>query len=262
MDVSDVLRDRMAPPAGLERMVAMSVLAHGAILAAIILAPAGLFGGKSSEPKTVMTISLGSGTPGPQNGGMTSIGGRAVQEQTPVAPKTPEPVRPPAAKASDMVIPKGPPLKNANAADVKQAPDQARGRTPSRGAEPTKGSALVETGVRGQGFGLSTGGGKGSGSSLDVDFGTFCCPDWLDQVLTQIRSNWDDKSDAPGDSYVKFTIQRNGLLTDVKVDKPSAYSPNDRAAQRAVLYTKQVVALPAAFPNPTLTVNLDFQYLR
>ena len=127
---------------------------------------------------------------------------------------------------------------------------------------PTPGSSLTDTGVRGQGFGLSTGGGKGSGSSLDVDVGTFCCFEWLDQALNQIRTNWDDKSDVPGDAYVKFTIQRNGLLTDVKVDKPSAYSPNDRAAQRAVLYTKQVVALPAAFTNPTLTVNLDFQYTR
>ena len=104
MDVSDVLRDRMAPPPGLERMVAMSAVAHGAILAAIIFAPAGLLGGRSSEPKTVMTISLGSGTPGPQNGGMTAMGGRAVQEEIPPTPKAPEPVRPPAAKASEMVI--------------------------------------------------------------------------------------------------------------------------------------------------------------
>ena len=262
MDVSDVLRDRMAPPAGLQRMAAVSVAAHGAILAAILFAPAGLFRGASSEPKTVMTISLGTGTPGPQNGGMTAMGGRAVQEETPPAPKVPEPVRPPAAKASEMVLPKGPPIKTANTAPVKQAPDQARGRTPSKGAETTKGSALVDTGIRGQGFGLSTGGGKGSGSSLDVDFGTFCCPDWLDQALTQIRANWDGTSDVPGDSFVKFTIQRNGQLTDVKLDKTSGYSPNDTAAQRAVLYTKQVVALPAAFTNPTLTVNLDFQYTR
>jgi hypothetical protein len=262
LDVSDVLRDRMAPPPGLERMVAMSVLAHGVLLAAIILAPGGLFGGASTEPKTVMTISLGSGTPGPLNGGMTAMGGRAVQEATPPTPKAPEPVRPPAAKA-EMVLPKGPPIKNANAADVKQAPDQARGRTPSKGAETTKGSALVDTGIRGQGFGLSSGGGKGSGSTLDVDFGTFCCPDWLDQVLTQIRTNWDDKSDVAGHVLVKFTIQRNGMLTDSRVDKESPpYPPNSTAARRAVAYTKQVVPLPAAFPNPTLTVDLDFEYTR
>jgi hypothetical protein len=261
LDVSDVLRDRMAPPPGLERMVAMSVFAHGVLLAAIILAPGGLFGAGSSAPKTVMTISLGSGTPGPLNGGMTAMGGRAVQEVTPPTPKAPEPVRAPAAKA-EMVLPKGPPIKSANTAEVKQAPDQARGRTPSKGAETTKGSALVDTGIRGQGFGLSSGGGKGSGSTLDVDFGTFCCPEWLDQALNQIRSNWDGTTDVPGDSYVKFTIQRNGMITGVIVERPSAYTPNDRAAQRAVVYTKQVIALPTAFPNPTLTVNLDFQYTR
>ena len=252
----------MAPPDGLQRMAVVSALAHATVLAALIFAPSNLFHRASDEPKIVMTISLGSGTPGPQNGGMTAMGGQAVQEVTPPTPKAPEPVRPPAAKASEMVLPRGAPLKNANAAPVKQAPDQARGRTPSRGAETTPGTALVDTGVRGQGFGLSTGGGKGSGSSLDVDVGTFCCFEWLAQVMNQIRANWDDKSEVPGDAYVKFTIQRNGQITDVKVEKPGAYSPNDRAAQRAVLYTKQVVALPAEFPNPTLTVNLDFQYTR
>jgi len=45
---------------------------------------------------------------------------------------------------------------------VKQAPDDARGRTPTRGAQPAFGSAVAYTGARGQGFGLSTGGGAGS----------------------------------------------------------------------------------------------------
>ena len=61
---------------------------------------------------------------------------------------------------------------------VKQAPDEARGRTPTRGAETRAGSAVAETGARGQGFGLSTAAASGSGSRLDV--GDFCCPDYLD----------------------------------------------------------------------------------
>lgn len=253
----------MAPPAGLERMAAVSALAHATILAALLLAPAGLLGDKADEPRTVMTISLGSGTPGPQNGGMTSIGGRAIQEQTPPeAPKPRQPDRPPAAKAPDMTIPKPgtTPLKNANAAPVKQAPDQARGRTPTQGAEPTPGSSLAETGVHGQGFGLSTGGGKGSGSSLDIDVANFCCPEYLVQMGAQIRGNWVDKSDVPGEVTVKFTIERDGRLTGIEVEKPSPYVPNNLAAERAVLLTKQLIPLPAEYPNPTLTVDGTFQY--
>jgi TonB family protein len=260
LDVSDVLRDRMTEPAGLQRMGAVSAVAHGAVLAAILFAPSGWLGGRPDAPRVIMTISLGSGTPGPRNGGMTSIGGRAIQEQAPEPPKTREEVRPPAAKAPDMTVPKGTPLKNANAAVVKQAPDQARGRTPTRGAEPTPGSALAETGVRGQGFGLSTGGGIGSGSSLDIDVANFCCPEYLIQMVDQIRENWNDKSDAPGEVVVKFTIQRDGTLADVAVEKPSGYVPNNLAAERAVRLTRQLIPLPSGFPNPTLTVHLDFKY--
>lgn len=262
MDVSDVLRDRMSEPAGLQRMAAMSVVAHGAILAAILFAPAGWLGGKPDASRVVMTISLGSGTPGPKNGGMTPIGGRAIQEQAPpVPPKTPDPVRPPAAKAREMTVPRPgtPPLKNANTA-VKQAPDQARGQTPTRGPEPTPGSAVAETGVRGQGFGLSTGGGTGTGSSLDIDVANFCCPDYLIQMVDQIRENWNDKSDVPGEVVVKFTIQRDGKLVDVAVEKPSGYVPNNLAAQRAVALTRQLIPLPSGFPNPVLTVHLNFKY--
>jgi len=209
-----------------------------------------------------MTISLGSGTPGPQNGGMTTIGGQAIQEAVPEPPKAREAPRAPAAKAAEMTLPppNTKPLKTPNAARVKQAPDQARGRTPSKGAEPTPGSASVDTGVRGQGFGLSTGGGRGSGSSLDVDVANFCCPDYLVQMGEQIRANWQDQSEVHDEVLVKFTIERDGKLTDVQVERPSRYLPNNQAAQRAVLLTRQLVPLPASFPNPTLTVHLNFQY--
>jgi hypothetical protein len=33
-------------------------------------------------------------------------------------------------------------------------------------------------------------------------------------------------------------------------------------AQRAVTLTKQLPPLPEAFPNPTLTVHLNFEYQR
>jgi hypothetical protein len=38
VDVSDVLRDRMAEPRGLDRMAALSALAHVAIIGAVLAA--------------------------------------------------------------------------------------------------------------------------------------------------------------------------------------------------------------------------------
>ena len=44
MDVSDVLRDRMAEPEGLQRMAAVSAFAHGLLFAALVFAPSGWLG--------------------------------------------------------------------------------------------------------------------------------------------------------------------------------------------------------------------------
>jgi TonB family protein len=260
MEVSDVLRDRMHEPGGLQQMAAVSTLLHGAALAALIFAPSAWVSHKADAPREVMTITLGGGTPGPENGGFTSIGGRAVQVQTPPeAIKKPEPMRAPAAKAPEMTVPE----RGARArtgAQVTQAPDEARGRTPTRGAEPSAGSSLAETGVRGQGFGLAAGGGAGSGSRLDV--ADFCCPDYIILMVGKIRENWDQRVETPGETIVKFTIQRDGALTNYEIEKSSGAVMLDNNALRAVIRTRQIPPLPAPFPNATLPVHLNFQYTR
>jgi hypothetical protein len=63
LDVTDVLRDRMHEPGGLQGMAAVSVLVHGAVLAAVIVAPGGWLSQQDAPPKTVMTISLGRSRP-------------------------------------------------------------------------------------------------------------------------------------------------------------------------------------------------------
>jgi TonB family protein len=143
---------------------------------------------------------------------------------------------------------------------VKQAPDEARGRTPTRGAETSAGSAVAFTGARGQGFGLSSGGGPGSGSRLDV--ADFCCPDYLTAMIERIRMNWDQKQDTIGQAVVRFTIQRDGTLTNVALEQSSGSPILDLAAQRALVLTRQLPPLPSQFPDPTLGVHLTFIYQR
>ena len=149
MDVTDVIRDRMQEPRGLRATAAVSALLHAVALAAIVLTSGGLFGERARQPRSVMTISLGGGAGGPENGGMTSIGGRPVQAVIPPEEaKRPEPVRPPAARTPEMTLPKpGAAPTRAAAPAVKQAPDDARGRTPTRGEETSEGSAVAETGA-------------------------------------------------------------------------------------------------------------------
>jgi protein TonB len=142
---------------------------------------------------------------------------------------------------------------------VKQAPDDARGRTPTRGAQTSAGSTAADTGVRGQGFGLSTGGGAGSGSSLEIT-GDFCCPEYLSTMIARIRSAWNQDQGARGTSLIRFTIKRDGSITDASIFKPSGTVTLDTAALRAVLATRTLPPLPDAFPNPTLTMRLSFEY--
>jgi TonB family protein len=263
VDVTDVLRDRMQEPGGLQRMVAVSVLVHGAALAGVILAPGGWLSQQEAPPRTVMTISLGGGNGGASSGGMTSIGGRAIQAETPPdEPKRPEPVRPPAARTPEMTVPIAgrAPTRATTTPEVKQAPDEAKGRTPTRGPETREGSAIAETGARGQGFGLTTSGGAGSGSTIDV--ADFCCPEYLVDMVTKIRSNWNARAEVAGEVIVVYTIQRDGTIANPQVEKTSNYTALDINALRAVVGTRQLTPLPAMFPNPTLTVHLNFQYTR
>ena len=77
MDVADILRDRVGEPDGFQRMAVISALAHAAVFALLILTPGSWLALRDQAPKTVMTITLDGGNGGPNNGGMTSIGGKA-----------------------------------------------------------------------------------------------------------------------------------------------------------------------------------------
>jgi len=262
MDVTDVLRDRRQEPDGLARMAAISFAAHGAVLAFRMFGPMHPLSSPVDRPRSVLTISLGGAGDGPKSGGLTAIGGRPVQTTEPAAVR--EAVRPPAAAAPEMVSPNttakaARPVTPSPPPRPTTTPD-ARGKALTRGEEIRPGNAVADTGARGQGFGLSTGGGAGSGSTLDV--ADFCCPDYLVLMMEKIRSNWNQQVELPGIVVVKFTIQRDGRLTDTIVERSSGTLSLDQNAQRAVMVTRQLVALPAAFPNPTLTVHLNFQYQR
>src|SRR5688500_3811882 len=100
--VSDILVERAQDPEGLGRMLSVSIGAHVALLVALVLIP-GQWRSRAPEPNP-MFIELG-GSPGQRTGGMTPIGGRAIQDVAePKAVRTP--VLPPAAKPPEMVLPR------------------------------------------------------------------------------------------------------------------------------------------------------------
>ena len=253
--VTDIIAARSREPQGLKPMVVWSVAVHIALTAIIVVAP---HRQADVAPKTVMTISLG-GTPGPRAGGLTQMGGRSIQ-----APAPPEPVRraptPPAPTAPAMTLPD----RTARArptARPQQAPQEATGRTPATGEQPREGSARAETAARGKGFGLSTGGG-GAGGAVQLDVGNFCCPEYLEQMVSIIHRNWQQGHGIVGATIMRFTIRRDGTIDMAQVESSSGFLALDNAAQRALLLTARLPPLPVAFPNPTLTVHMRFEYQR
>jgi TonB family protein len=243
-----------AADAGLWPWLGFSSLGHAVIAAILVFVP-GLLGIRGvDEPRTVMTISLG-GAPGPRAGGMTPMGGRPVQQAVPERAK-PQPVRPPAAKPPEMSVPS----KNARPPRERlpNAPDQARGTTPTRGPREQLGSTVAETGGQGVSLGLSTGGG---GTGGEIQLGDFCCPEYLSTMLQLIHRNWQEKQQVGGVSTMRFTIRRDGRLTDVTVARSSGYIALDLAAQRALMLAR-LPPLPSQYTNPQLTLILHFEYQR
>jgi TonB family protein len=245
---------------GFQRMLTISVVLHVVGLAAFALAPEH-WRTRASEEREVMTISLG-GAPGPQSGGQTSMAGRPVQRAVPpTETPRPEPVRPPAAKPPEMVEPtKAPPPKQApkNTPRPDTAPKQATGRTPTSGPEVAAGQARADTGVQSDSIGLSTGGGGGTGGQTNL--GNFCCPAYIQEMLQIIQRNWQQRQGSRGSTVMRFVIDREGNLSNIEVARSSNNFMLDQAAQRALLATR-LSPLPREYPNPTLTVNLQFNFI-
>jgi protein TonB len=256
--VSDILIERARDDENLTRMVLVSLLVHVLLLAGFALLPAS-WRSSSRVESTPMTIVLG-GVEGPDAGGKTPIAGRPVDEVAPPnAPPKPD-VRP-APKAPEMVeptkvAPKAPP-KTTSKSEEKSASRKA-----TSGPEIKKGSAVSNTGGAQIPFGgLSTGGGSPVQGAF-TDYANFCCPEYLNQMTDLIKRNWNKNQGASGSVQVKFTIQRDGTISNVEVEKPSNIPMLDIESQRALLKTQRLPSLPREFTPPTLTVHLVFEYLR
>ncbi len=244
---------------GFQRMVTISLAAHVVAVLVFALAPQE-WRTRASNEREVMTISLG-GAPGPQSGGMTPIAGRAVQQAVPLQEAArPEPIRPPAAKPPEMVEPAKAPPKQApkEAPKAATAPPKATGRTPTTGAQVTTGQAKADTGVQSDSIGLSTGGGGGTGGQTNL--GNFCCPAYIAEMLQIIQRNWQQRQGATGATVMRFVIDRQGNLSNIEVARSSNNFMLDQAANRALLATR-LSPLPREYPNETLTVNLQFNFI-
>jgi TonB family protein len=252
--VSEVLIARADKGDGLLSLVGASALAHVVLVGVFVFVPAAWFGARTEPPETIMLVSLG-GPLGPNDGGLETIGRQTFQALSETK-KAIEPVRPPSAKAPEMVAPtKLPPRKNP---PPKVDAKDPRGAKPTVGKEIQQGTSIAKSNATGMGFGLSSGGGGGGGH---LEVANFCCPEYLQTMAASVKSNWSSQQGAPGRVHLRFVIQRDGRIVDITVEESSGVEALDLYARRALILTK-LPPLPSGYDQPALAVHLYFDYTR
>jgi hypothetical protein len=253
-EVSDLIAARKPDTHGLSRAVTWSLAVHLIVIATAVLVPRDWLV-KAKPPVKTITISLG-GSVGPQTSGMTAAGARPVQQVAP-EPKRPEPIRPAAAKPDLMTIPEKPvKLRPKPEPPPPPAPPAPVTQPPTTGRQIMPGTSRAETGARGESSGLTLGGG-GTGGPLEL--ANFCCPAYLADMVSAIKSHgWKEQQPVRGSVIMKFTIHRDGRVTDVTVEQGTEYLLN--RASTIPLTGLQLKPLPAEFTEPSLTIHLTFIY--
>jgi TonB family protein len=243
---------------GFRRMVWISFAIHVIVLAVYVFFPRTLF---AKPAPIVMTISLGGGI-GERTTGASPISNREVEKAEP-PPKRPEPIKPnPPEKPNVMKVPEKPAPAATKAPEAAKPTPPPPERPPSTGTEVRKGTSAAETGATGLSQGLTVGGGSGAAATLPVDF---CCREWAQGALGLIEKNWNKTppGGAKGETVIKFTIQRDGSITDIVLVKESGsrlLDTNSLSAIRLAVLKEKFSGLPAAYTNESLTIHLTFTY--
>jgi TonB family protein len=170
--------------------------------------------------------------------------------------------------------------------DAPQTADRARATAASNETfvyrEPTQASATVDLraaakafrgpigGGEGLDLGNAGGGDKGYAEQGPLSFETqwYDWGDYAQSMVSRIRVNWYAnmpqliRTGIAGVVTIRFTIQRDGRITDVILVNSSGHPPYDFAARKAIELSSPLNPLPQDFPNPNERVTAMFYYNR
>jgi protein TonB len=142
-----------------------------------------------------------------------------------------------------------------------QKPEQTAGQAGGAGAGTSAGS--------GGGSGLRIGVGEGPGGlggGYGDPFGTSAFPYtyYLQIIINRVSSNWFtaiNNLDYSGEyqSVIYFKIQKNGQISDLKIEQPSGLPALDLTARRAVELASPFPPLPGVFESDFLVIHLIFE---
>jgi TonB family protein len=116
---------------------------------------------------------------------------------------------------------------------------------------------------------LATGGGeKGTAEQGPISFESqwYDWGDYAQSMISRIRVNWYAnmpqllRTGLGGVVTIRFTIHRDGHITDVTILKSSTVPPYDFAAKKAIELSSPLNRLPEDFPRPYERVTAMFYY--
>ena len=106
------------------------------------------------------------------------------------------------------------------------------------------------------------GGGGAGGSGARLDGANFPYPYYLGNIQIKIISNFKPAISAKEAKNLKavvyFLVDKSGKIFNVKLEEKSGHFLFDQEAQRAVLRSNPLPALPLAFGSDRLGVHLEF----
>ena len=122
----------------------------------------------------------------------------------------------------------------------------------------------------GDGFDLSQvpGGQKGFAEQGPVSFETqwFEWGPYAQAMISKLRVNWYAvmppilNTGLKGQVTIRFTIQRDGRITNIETLRESSVMPYDHAARKAIELSSPLKPLPPNFPYPSERVTVIFLY--
>lgn len=112
------------------------------------------------------------------------------------------------------------------------------------------------------------GGEEGFAESGPISFETqwYDWGEYATSMIRRIRYHWYNNMPAlvqmgvKGVVVIRFTIQRDGTITDITLLQSSGHPPFDFAARKAIELSSPLQPLPADFPKPSERVTAGFYY--
>ena len=194
--------------------------------------------------------------PMPQRGTDSAIDGPTREQQRAPEPAHGQPLGATPAGADSIQPYRGSSLSQI---DWKEAIKEVAEQPGSRRGTPTGDWRTVPSGA---------GDDLGNAETGPMSFETqwFDWGDYATGMVARIRYHWYSnmpqiiRTGLKGVVTIRFTIQRNGTITDVEMLSSSGVPPYDNAAKRAIELASPLNPLPPNFPKPSERVTARFYY--